>query len=946
MVDAIVAVVLEQLTSPILKEMEKEVKLVTGVEDEIQNLTTNFRAIQAVLFDAERRHINNKDKALGHWLDRLKDVTYDLDDVLDEWRTAILQSRSDDKVRFLYCNPRFCFSRVSMRRDIAIKVKRVNRKLDRIARERRMYNLDMSRISNEEVTRSKMKMKTTAFVDVSEVRGREIEKSDLLLKLLSRCHEEGMGIHVISVVGMAGIGKTTLAQLAYNDKEIVNGFDVRIWVCVSESFDEIRVGRAIIEALEGKGTDLTEFQSLLVRIRSSIGMKKFFLVLDDVWLEDGGKLKALCTSLDNGANGNKILVTTRKEKVARMMRSTDVISVGRLSDEESWLLFKELAFCDRSVEDCEKLEKYGRRIVGRCKGLPLAVKTIGSLLHFKKMEQQWQTILDNEMWNLEELEENVFAPLLLSYNDLSSMVKQCFAYCAIFPKGYALNKNDLIRLWMAQGYLLSNKNTQLEIVGEECFDNLAMHSLFQEFKKDKEGNIMSCKMHDVVHEFAQYIARKECLVLELSDSDIFSQNLPFETSRHLRLMLNVESEASSYSFKTRSILKLRSFFLSSKDSFSISHLLPSLFKQLTCLRAVTLDRNLTGEIPREVGQLIHLRYLNFSSLDVKQLPDELCDLYNLETLNIRNCVLLEKLPDGIGKLINLRHLLNRGTLRLRYMPKGIERLTCLQTLDEVVLGADPFGTKVFTLESLKLLNHLKGSLKISGLGNVKTEAEATKAKFQIKNSLINLNLIFDEAIEAQSSSVERMKKDAVVLEALEAPPSVERIQIQFYKSSTISLHGLVSLTQLKGLSLNHFANCEQLPPLGRFPSLESLDINGMSRLISVSSEFLGTSLSLSNVAFPKLIRLSFKDMPNWEDWDYKFTSIEEKDMIIMPALCYLEINKCFKLKGLPNHLVNAASHTLQISLDGQSTLLRKPPETFQLPPIDLVHQRLRLRRHA
>ncbi|KAL5822736.1 hypothetical protein ACOSQ3_020653 [Xanthoceras sorbifolium] len=445
--EAIVSTVLGQLTSIIGREVEQEVRLVTGVRKEVEKLTSNFRAIQAVLADAEQRKV--KETAVGVWLDKLKDASYDMDDVLDEWNTAILKLQIEGvenaqipkkKVCFVFSSPCFCFRQVALRRDIGLKIKEINGNLDSIAIEKDKYSL-MIRSSEES-----QRLKTTSFIEVSEICGRDDEKNNLVSKLLNESNEKRTSVPVISIVGMGGIGKTTLAQLAYNDIEIMSKFDKRIWVCVSDPFDEVRIARAIIEGLRGQHTHLVEFQSLLECICETIVNKKFLLILDDVWTEDFDKWRPLYSSLNNGLHReSKILVTTRKEKVARMMKSIDVIPIGCLSVDKSWSLFKQLSFCDRPSDECETLEDLGREIVGKCKGLPLAIKSVGSLLRFKRTRDQWQTILDSEIWKLEEM-KGLFPPLLLSYNDLPSMVKRCFSYCAIFPKDYKMKKNELVRL--------------------------------------------------------------------------------------------------------------------------------------------------------------------------------------------------------------------------------------------------------------------------------------------------------------------------------------------------------------------------------------------------------------------------------------------------------------------------------------------------------------------
>ncbi|KAK2643587.1 hypothetical protein Ddye_025350 [Dipteronia dyeriana] len=897
--------------------MQDEVRLVTGIRKEIEKLTSNFRAIQGVVLDAEQKQL--KDKSVRIWLDNLKDASYDMDDILDAWNTAILKLQIEgvvqndaylvlNKVCFFFCPPKFCFKQVGLRRDISLKIKVMNEKLDFIAKEKDMYNLDVIR-SIEEPQR----MKSTAFVDVFEVYGRDKEEDSLVSKLLSECHEEEKGPHIISIVGMGGIGKTTLAQLAFNNEKVRSKFEKTVWICVSDPFDEVRIAKAIIEALNNEATIFVELQSLLNCICESIKKKRFLLVLDDMWTEDYNKWGPFYNSLKNGPRGSKILVTTRKVTVAHMMNSTDVMDIEELSKDESWSLFKQLAFSSRSPQECEKLEAIGREIVGKCKGLPLAIKTIGSLLRLKKTRDQWQRILDSEMWKLKELEKDVFPPLLLSYNDLPSMVKQCFSYCVTFPKDYNLEKKELIRLWMAQGYLGLEENEEMEIIGEECFDTLVMHSLLQDFIKDVGGNISSCKMHDIVHDFVKFLVQNECFAMEIDSCNTPILNSSCEKTRHL--MLSIGNVEDSFPVNISSVQKLRSL-----SSLMTDFILKDVFEQLTCLRALNiserfhLGQTYVKEIPKEVGKLIHLRYLNMSHMNIKELPETLCDLYNLQTLDVSYCRSLEKLPQGMRKLIQLRHLINKKAKKLSYMPKGIERLAYLRTLSKLVVGGDcPYSYEVCTLECLKRFNNLRGCLQIKRCGNVTNEAEVKNAELSNKKNLLYLKLDFDGKTEA----------DAAVLESLELPPNLEKLQIKRYGDISMSSDWMVSFTQLKKLSLKNCMDFEHLPPLGKLSWLETLDINGMGKVIKVGNEFLGletaiTSSSSSSpiIAFPNLNRLSFHCMGVWEDWDYDITRTRQQDVIIMPCLSFLAISESPKLKALPQHLRRATlQKTLKIKLD-------------------------------
>ncbi|KAJ6358300.1 hypothetical protein OIU76_000076, partial [Salix suchowensis] len=662
-------------------------------------------------------------------------------------------------------SPCFCLNQVVQRRDIALKIKEVSEKVDEIANERARHGLQLNR-GTDEIQR----LISTSLVDELNVCGRDNEKKIIVSKLLAESSQEARDVDVISLVGLGGIGKTILAKLAFNDDEVKAHFEKKIWVCVSEPFDEVRIAKAILEQLEDSTPNLVELQSLLQRVFQCINGIKVLLVLDDVWTEDHRQWEQLKPSLAGCARRSKILVTTRNGAVAKMMGTNHRIDIQTLSDDACRSIFNHVAFHERSKDERERLTDIGNKIANKCKGLPLAAKVLGGLMQSKRTREEWEDVLSSELWRLDEVDKNkvekkIFLPLLLSYYDLPSVVRRCFLYCAMFPKDYEMNKDELVKMWMAQGYLKETPIRDMEVVGEYYFQVLAARFFFQDIKENYLEDIIF-KMHDIVHDFAQYMTEKECLIVDDNNLGEATMGTSIERVRHLSMMLSRETSFPSSIHRAKG---LRSLLINNSGDPWLGAALPGLFKQLTCIRSLNLSRSSIEEIPKEVGKLIHLRHLNLEHCrELVSLPETMCDLCNLQSLDVCWCRSLKELPLATVKLINLRHLCIYAS-GVAFMPKGIERLTCLRTLDWfTVCGGGENESKAANLRALKNLNHIGGSLAIRNLQGGGIE-DAAEAQLKNKKRLLCLKLNFDNDSDGE-----------ILIEVLQPPSDLERLFIYNY----------------------------------------------------------------------------------------------------------------------------------------------------------------------
>ncbi|KAL5570572.1 hypothetical protein UlMin_027147 [Ulmus minor] len=618
---------------------------------------------------------------------------------------------------------------------------------------------------------------------------------------------------------MGGIGKTTLAQFVYNDDVVINHFNPRIWVYATDPFDVVMVAKAIALALKvGDANEIAswQLQILLQRINQAIEGKKFFLVLDDVWTEDYRKWEPFEEALRKGDPGSRILVTTRKTEVALMMGAkSNMITLEVLTEDVCWSIFSKLAFSNGDERD--KLKHIGRQIVKKCRGLPLVAKTLGSLMSFKEATREdWENVLKSEVWELKKIKDEVFIPLMLSYYDLPPLEKRCFLFCSYFPKDHSIRRDDLIQLWLSQGYLSTTRNYQEQ--GLVCFRNLAKRSLFQDFGKDDLGDIVECKMHDIVHDFALFLTENEFFNMKLNGEEIEVN----KRARHYTLLLENQAQLPSQVYQKKN---LRALFVQNLCSSPLSF--ESLSNSASSVKTLTLSGCEVTHVPENIDKLIYLRYLNLSNnTKLSILPETLCNLVSLQTLKLDDCSHIRRLPKGIGKLPSLRHLHLLGTA-VEGIPKSLRELTNLQRLDWFQLAPDE--KEAMTLQDLNQFNSLRGYIWIKNIGKVEDASEAEKAQLKNKEHLDDLELHFGACGDKQATAI---------LEVLQPHPNLKSLRIYAYYGTTAFPSWMISLVHLKVLVLLNCPACEVLPPFGKLQSLESLYIALMKKVERVGGEFL------------------------------------------------------------------------------------------------------------
>ncbi|XP_065050201.1 disease resistance protein RGA2-like [Musa acuminata AAA Group] len=866
-------------------ELFEEWGLCRSVQADARRLQSVLETILNVLDDAEQQPITNK--ALRGWLTKLKDAALDADDVVDDLLTEALRRRAQDRSRICRTVRDFLSSKNPMllRHKMVHRRKDARARLDEIADERNRFNLNEGSVSHGANERE-----TCSAVVESEVYGRDNDKEKVINFLLEVDNEKDLSI--LPIVGLGGIGKTTLAQLVYNDERVMSQFDGRFWVYVSENFSIIEIIRSIVRSPR----NYSDLQALKLQLQALLSWKRYLLVLDDVWNENGMIWEDLKVLLRCGKQGSKIITTTRSETVARIMGTVTLHKMPMLSFEHCWLLFEQRAFRLVREEEKPRFVEIGKQIVEKCGGLPLAAKTIGSLMGSKKKEvDQWLAISESELWRLPEDENGVLPALMLSYNHLPSYLKSCFAYCSIFPKDYEIERMILIQLWNAEGFIEKNDCSMLaEAVGNQYFNDLVWRSLFEVTEKDEYDNIVKCKMHDLVHDLACSVTKVESSVIEVGKKSIVPNSSHYSLLVYdYRKKLPMASELTYQMKKLRSFILLRKQWFAYVDDKNCMDFVSYMISTQPNLRALGLGGSKIQVWPGRISKLKHLRYLDLSSTRIKILPNHIVRLYNLQTLNLQDCYHLQKLPASMRHMINLRHLDISGCSNLIHMLLGMGQLSNLQTLPMFIVGMED-GRRINELDQLNLI---RGRLKIKNLNNVNDPMEALKANLFTKTSLQSLKLSWMVKFNGRAASLSADD----VLEKLKPCSNLRVLTMKTFPG--IRFPGWLTdhtepsssfFPYLVKIKLEDFEKCECLPPLGLLPSLKELSLIKLTGVKRIGIELYG-----NGGTFPSLVQLEISDMPDMEKWSTSPTNETTDARMLFPCLKMLTARGCPKLEVEP-----------------------------------------------
>ncbi|XP_020180199.2 LOW QUALITY PROTEIN: disease resistance protein RGA2 [Aegilops tauschii subsp. strangulata] len=874
-VGPLVKIVLEKASNYLLDKY----KVMKGMEEQHEILKRRLPAILDVIADAEQAAAHREGAAA--WLQAIKKVTYQANEVFDEFKYEALRRKA--KKEGHYKELGFSVVKLFPTHNRFIFRNRMGRKLRKIVRAIEVLVAEMKDFDfkHQQPLRAynQWRQKDHDIFDPEKItsRSRAKDKKKLVDILVGQANNADLT--VVPIVGMGGLGKTTLAQLVYNDTEIQKHFNLLLWVCVSDNFDVDSLAKSIVEAaLEKNGAEAAtsmRTKTPLDGLQNVVSGQRYLLVLDDVWTREVHKWEQLKACLERGGMGSVVLTTTRDKGVAEIVGTVEAYNLGALDGQYIKEIIETMSFsCLKKGEERPAvLMNMVDEIVERCSGSPLAAMALGSVLRNKTSEEEWKDVSSRS--NICTVESGILPILKLSYNDLPPQMKQCFAFCAIFPKDYEINVDKLIQLWIAHGFIIQEKQVRLENIGKQIFNELVSRSFFQDVKQvqttigeiEQDGACYvrsTCKIHDLMHDVALSVMENECALATEDPGKIgyvFSTEEPSQsewlpdTARHLFLSCKEPARKLNSSLKNSSSA-IQTLLCDSFMSRSLHHL-----AKYSSLQALQL--RLLGSFPLKPKHLHHLRYLDLSRSLIKALPEDMSILYNLQTLNLSGCVSLRELPRQMKYMAALRHLYTHGCPELKGMPRDLRKLTSLQTLTCFVAGS---GSNCSNVGELGNLN-LGGQLELHHLENV-TEEAAKAANLVMKKEVTELTLKWtvgsDNVVDEPSS-----RDDAKVLEELKPHDGLHAIRIHTYGGTTFPTW----TAMLQNIVVIHISHCKKLQ------WFFSGDIN-------------------TSFAFPNLKELTLQELVCFERW-WEIDNVTQGEVVMFPRLEKLRISQCEKLTALP-----------------------------------------------
>ncbi|KAJ1441246.1 Virus X resistance protein-like, coiled-coil domain [Sesbania bispinosa] len=881
------------LLGKLQKLLVSELEILRGVHINVKNITDQLELLNAFLNDADRQAEEGTSEATVVWVRQLRKVAFRMEDVVDRYLLKVAVAPQRDKGCAAFIKVIEKLKSLGYRHDIASEIGEIEKKIETLNKTRETTLRLQSRAAANYATANHGL--GAHFVEESQLVGIHHNREELTNWLLASETKRSVRVEA----GPPGIGKTTIVKNVCNRMEEmkndvyssrmkeINPFEYCAWITVSRAEDGNTLLRSILQKIHelqpnasaALRTETMDMESTINKLKAYLKDKRYLLVFDDVReLNFWDTVKYALA--DSSSKSSKVIIIARDEKVADCCRtdtsiSVDVYKPQPLSQDHALTLFhhKVFPFEEKEVQYPE-LENLSKEFVRKCNGIPQIIIAIAGLLSTKeKTPTEWQRVNDQLGSLLENnhLLEVVQQVMSESYYDLPSHLMPFLLYFGLFPEDYSISCMRLIRLWVAEGFIKEEQETEdrsMEEVAKEYLDELFRRCLVQVSQVDFAGKPKSCYMHHLMHKFISNKCKGQsfCQVME----DKINSHKADPVLR--RLSIHIKNNSIYVMERDAKWSGVRSCFVF--DDAKKWLVTKSLLSTFELLIGLDLCGTHLDNLPKEVGNLLNLKYLNLRNTNIRSLPKSIGKLKKLQTLDLKQ-TRVRHLPEEIKKLIMLRHLLayyvnhqhsSLNALQGVELKKGLQNLTSLQKLSFLEVNA------------LSIIEELKQLKKLRKLGIIKLKEEYGEALCSAIESMTFLC----------SLSIGALENDKILmLQSLMHPPlSLERLYL--YGRLQEFPIWIPKLEKLNRLYLKWSGLKEDplpyLKDLSELLHLELYDTYG------------GDELHFKNGWFKALKFLHIESMPN-----LKTIKIDEG---ALPDLGGLKIGKCHQMVRMPSDVQN------------------------------------------
>ncbi|KAL5205028.1 hypothetical protein ABZP36_009899 [Zizania latifolia] len=859
----------------------QETSFLCGVPDEITFLKDDLTSLQCFLQDADDKR-RNGNASVANWVRRIRDVTYEAENIIEV--AEYTEKWNKVKRGFIGAMLRYAcvLNDIIARHKLGVDINRVRRRFREIAISRTTLNLfDLGETNRVQDFRSKAKY--SAYSDNDDVLVGFEDDIKLIRARIENAENDQLTF--ISIVAMGGAGKSTLARNVYNSVKKDGLFDAFAFVSISKSFEVINVLKDIakqVMGIEGKDKELHEMsrsdeveesfdkireESITTMLHNFLKQRRYLIVLDDVWTAGTWDLINVRRQVfPDMKNGSIVLLTTRNLQIAEQANGlTYVHQLKLLSKEESWHLFCRKAFPSHESIDTNhrvEFESIGKNLAKKCNGLPLALVLLGAYLSKNLCLDTWLKMdhcLDWQMTKKWDIMEQILAR---SYHDMPEQhLKYCFLYAASFPEEYEISSSAITKLWIAEGFVPHITKHTLEETSRYYLEELVQRCMFHVVKRSKaHGWIEVFQIHDVLRDWAIQEALREGLLSVCKNRD--------------NLLMLASGAMTAYR------VAFHDFF--DDEIYRVSPNLRTMFgfnlsvgtlHTLKFLRALYLEKSNLEKFSRNLGSLIHLRYIG-----------------------LRYCKNVT-LPSSVGCLLNLQYIILRGT-RLPYIPSSFWNIPALRYVwfSDVKKWTAPRGGQQKELQTLVIQR--------------KDQTRVSKYIWRrMRESLMHMTHITSLGIGGANVPVEMLTclSDHDYLVELYLRALVGLVKLP---DSRLFPQKLRTLTLVTGS--DSVLEEDPMLTLGKLPNLVELTL--------AVAKYEGHSMSSSNCGFPRLQYLKL--------W---WISAEKLrfEQGTMPKLITMTLEQCGSMARLPDGLLNLPSLSELKLVDMGNFLTRKSCEELE-----------------